>query len=89
MADRMAVFHPEFLEDLTYWIRADRHTALRLMRLVDAVMRDPFEGIGKPEPLKFFLVSCWSRRISEEHRMLYRVRKGQIDFMQARYHYGR
>jgi len=81
------VFHPEFREDLKYWVRTDRKTALRILELVDAAMRDPFEGIGKPEPLKFVLAGCWSRRVTQEHRLVYRVTEDRIDFLQARYHY--
>jgi toxin YoeB len=84
---RSAVFSGRFLEDLRYWIATDRAKALRTLDLVDAVLRDPFQGIGKPEPLKFFLDGAWSRRISEEHRMVYVVRSDRIEFHQARYHY--
>ncbi len=82
-----AVFHPEFRDDLRHWIRVDRKTALRVVDLVEAVLRDPTSGLGKPEPLKFHLRGCWSRRITQEHRLVYLVREGQIDFLQARYHY--
>jgi len=81
------VFHPEFREDLGYWIRTERKTALRVLRLVEDVMRDPFEGTGKPEPLRFYLEGCWSRRVTQEHRLVYLVGKGRVDFLQARYHY--
>jgi len=84
---RVSVFHPEFREDLGHWVRRDRKTALRVLGLVEAVLRDPFEGEGKPEPLKFYLKGCWSRRITQEHRLVYLVRNKQIDFLQARYHY--
>ena len=84
---RLAVFHPEFREDLRYWVRTERRTALRVLELVEAVLRDPFEGIGKPEPLRFYLSGCWSRRITQEHRLVYLVRDERIDFLQARYHY--
>ena len=84
---RLAVFHPEFRQDLRHWVRTDRRTALRVLDLVEAVLRDPLEGIGKPEPLKFYLQGCWSRRIAEEHRLVYLVRGDRIDFLQARYHY--
>jgi toxin YoeB len=57
------------------------------LELVEAVMKDPFDGIGKPEPLKFILAGCWSRRITQEHRLVYRVSETRIDFLQARYHY--
>ena len=84
---RQAVFHAEFREDLRYWVRADRKTALRVLGLVAAVLRDPMTGIGKPEPLKFHLRGCWSRRVTQEHRLVYLVREGRVDFLQARYHY--
>jgi toxin YoeB len=86
-ADRDAVFHPEFREDLRWWVDTDRRTALRILDLIEAVIRDPFAGIGKPEPLKYVLAGCWSRRITQEHRLVYRVTAGRIDFLQARYHY--
>lgn len=87
MSGRVAVFHSEFREDLRYWVRVDRKTALRVLDLVEAVMRDPVLGIGKPEPLKFYLRGCWSRRITQEHRLVYLVRESRVDFLQARYHY--
>ena len=68
-------------------MRSDRSTALRILDLVEAILRDPFEGIGKPEPLRFHLQGCWSRRITQEHRLLYRVGDDRIDFLEARYHY--
>jgi toxin YoeB len=85
--EQVAVFHPEFREDLSYWVRTDRKTALRVLALVEAVLREPRAGIGKPEPLKFYLRGCWSRRITQEHRMVYLVREMKSDFFQARYHY--
>ena len=84
---RLAVFHSEFLEDLRYWVRTERKTALRVLELVEAVLRDPFDGVGKPEPLKFYLHGCWSRRVTQEHRLVYLVRAKRVDFLQARYHY--
>lgn len=85
---REAVFQPEFLEDLRYWVETDRKTALRILNLIEAILRDPFNGIGKPEPLKYFAPGVWSRRVSQEHRLVYLVRDDRIDFLQARYHYG-
>ena len=76
-----------FLDDLRWWIETDRKTALRLLGLVDAVLRDPFSGIGKPEPLRAMGASVWSRRITKEHRLVYRVTDARIDFLQGRYHY--
>jgi toxin YoeB len=84
---REAVFQPEFREDLRYWIRTDRKTALRALDIIEAVMRDPFGGIGKPEPLKYLMAGAWSRRLTEEHRIVYMVSNDRIDFLQARYHY--
>lgn len=86
-ADRLAVFHKEFREDLRYWVETNRKTALRILELVDAALRDPFTGVGKPEPLKHVLAGCWSRRITQEHRLVYRVTESRVDFLQARYHY--
>ena len=81
------MFHLEFRQDLRYWVEADRKTALRILELVEGVLRDPFTGIGKPEPLKHVLRGCWSRRITQEHRLVYKVGERRIDFLQARYHY--
>lgn len=86
-AEREAVFHLEFRQDLRHWVETDRKTALRILELVEAVVRDPFTGIGRPEPLKYVLAGCWSRRITQEHRLVYRVTGRRIDFLQARYHY--
>jgi toxin YoeB len=86
-AEREAIFHPEFRQDLRHWVSTDRKVALRTLDLIDAVLRDPFTGIGKPEPLKYVLAGCWSRRLTQEHRLVYRVSEGRIDFLQARYHY--
>ncbi len=85
--ERQAVFQPEFRDDLKYWVKTDRKTALRVLELVEAVLQDPFTGIGKPEPLKYVLAGCWSRRVTQEHRLVYRVTEDRIDFLQARYHY--
>lgn len=84
---REAVFHPEFREDLQHWVETDRKTALRALKLIEAILRDPFGGIGKPEPLRFGLAGAWSRRLTEEHRIVYLVSSGRVDFLQARYHY--
>jgi len=86
-AAREAVFHPEFREDLRYWVETDRKAALRIFELIEAVLRNPFTGIGKPEPLKYVLAGVWSRRITLEHRLVYKVTGNRIDFLQARYHY--
>ena len=85
--ERKAVFHPEFREDLKYWVRTGRKLALRTLEIIEAIIRDPFTGIGKPEPLKYFMSGVWSRRLTQEHRIVYLVRNDRIDFLQARYHY--
>ncbi|MGB4600155.1 MAG: Txe/YoeB family addiction module toxin [Trichlorobacter sp.] len=84
---RDTVFQPEFREDLRYWVQTDRKVALRAFDLIEAIMRDPFTGIGKPEPLKYLSSGTWSRRLTQEHRIVYLVRDDRIDFLQARYHY--
>jgi toxin YoeB len=68
-------------------VRHDRAVALRVLDLVEAVLSDPFAGIGKPEPLRFYLRGCWSRRITQEHRLVYLVRDDRVGFLQGRYHY--
>src|SRR4030067_3865837 len=84
---REAAFQPEFIEDLRFWVETDRKLALRAFDLIEAILRDPFHGIGKPEPLKYLTPGAWSRRLTQEHRIVYLVRDDQIDFLQARYHY--
>jgi len=84
---RTAVFQPEFIEDLRYRVETDRKLAIRAFDLVAAILRDPFEGMGKPEPLRYLTPGAWSRRLTQEHRIVYLVRGDQIDFLQARYRY--
>ena len=88
-ADREAAISDEFLADLRWWVQTDRRIALRAFDLMESILRDPFMGIGKPEPLRSVGPGVWSRRITEEHRLVYRVRRDRIDFLQARYHYER
>jgi toxin YoeB len=85
--ERSTVFHPEFREDLHYWVEVDRRIALRAFDLIEDILRDPFRGIGKPEPLKYLAADTWSRRLTQEHRMVSLVGADRIDFLQARYHY--
>jgi len=72
---------------MRYWVEVDRRIALRCLDLVVAILRDPFSGIGKPEPLKYLAAGAWSRRLTQEHRLVYLVSDDRIDFLQARYHY--
>ncbi|WP_026922427.1 Txe/YoeB family addiction module toxin [Glycomyces arizonensis] len=82
------VFSEVGWEDYTYWAENDRKTTKRINRLVKEIKREPFTGIGKPEPLKGPLSGWWSRRIDEEHRLVYRVRDDAVEVVQARGHYG-
>ena len=85
--EREAIFHPEFKADLPLWVETNRAVALRIFQLMEAVLRESFADIGKPEPLKYRLAGAWSRRITQEHRLVYRVGGNRVDFLQARYHY--
>jgi toxin YoeB len=80
---------PQFLEDLVHWVSVDPRVAQRLLRLVTEAVRDPFSGIGKPEPLKYRGPAVWSRRLTQEHRVVYLVERDRIVFLQARFHYQR
>jgi len=72
---------------LYYWTKTNRKVAIKVLSLVEAILRDPFDGLGKPEPLKHLAPNTWSRRLTQEHRIVYLVREHRIDFLQARYHY--
>ena len=80
-------FSSRFKEDLAWWFKQDFKKGSKILDLVSAVMQAPFNGIGKPEPLKYMDAGIWSRRIDLEHRLVYRVRNTQIDFLTCRYHY--
>ena len=84
---RETVFQPEFREDLRDWVATDLSIALRAFDLIEAIVHDPSLGIGKPEPLKHRLAGAWSRRLTQEHRIVYLVGDDRIDLLQARYHY--
>ncbi|HQR40930.1 MAG TPA: Txe/YoeB family addiction module toxin [Blastocatellia bacterium] len=84
---RAAVFDAKFREDLRWWVDQERRVALRVLELVEATVRDPFSGPGKPEPLKYILAGCWSRRVTQEHRLVYLVEEDRVTFLQCRYHY--
>jgi toxin YoeB len=84
---RSIELHPRALADLSHWIAEDRRIAARVMALLDHCARDPFQGIGKPEPLKRQLQGFWSRRITGEHRLVYRVSDERIFVLQCRNHY--
>ena len=74
-------------EDLAWWIKQDRGKALRIIGLIKEIEREPFTGIGKPEPLKHDFAGCWSRRIDKEHRLVCQVTDDKIRILACRYHY--
>jgi len=80
-------FDASAFEDLAWWIEQDRDKALKIIKLIKDAQRDPFRGIGKPEPLKYELAGCWSRRIDQEHRLIYQVTSEKIRILACRYHY--
>ena len=81
------VFADQGWDDFTYWVDHDKKIGKRIIRLIKEIEREPFEGIGKPEPLKYDLTGFWSRRITDEHRLVYAVEENQLLIAQARYHY--
>lgn len=83
------LFLPQAWDDYLYWQNQDRKTLKRINRLIQDTCRSPFEGIGKPEPLKHRLTGCWSRRITVEHRLVYLVDENErLVLLQCRFHYG-
>jgi toxin YoeB len=84
---RSLEFDAAAIEDLAWWIQVDRKKALRILRLVQETQADPFGGMGKPEPLKHELAGCWSKRIDQEHRLVYQASAEKIRILACRYHY--
>ena len=84
---RSLEFDPDAFEDLAWWIATDRKRTQRIVRMIREVLREPFAGVGKPEPLKNALVGYWSRRIDQEHRLVYQVFDTKIRILACRYHY--
>ena len=84
---RQAEFDPAAVEDLLWWVEHDRKTAIRTLRLIQETLRSPFEGTGKPEPLRHELKGAWSRRITQEHRLVYVVTEERVRILACRYHY--
>lgn len=80
-------FTPTALDDLRYWLKTDKRQAERVLALLEEIRRTPFEGTGKPEPLRFQLAGCWSRRIDREHRLVYQVEETEIVVIACRYQY--
>ncbi len=80
-------FDSNAFEDLAWWLKQDRKKALRIIELIKEIEREPFSGLGKPEPLKHELKGCWSRRIDKEHRLIYQVVDDKIRILACRFHY--
>jgi len=80
-------FDQHALEDLSWWVERDRKTAVRIFKILTEIQSDPFQGIGKPKPLRRDLKGCWSRRIDDKHRVVYEVFKDKIRILACRYHY--
>ncbi len=85
---RSVTFDPNGFDHPAWWMQQDRKTALRIVMRIKEIQRTPFEGTGKPEPLKHELKGCWSRRITKEHRLVYEVQGNQIRILACRFHYG-
>ncbi|MBC7731587.1 MAG: Txe/YoeB family addiction module toxin [Bacteriovorax sp.] len=81
------IFSDDAWEDSLYWQKQDKRTVERINKLIGEVKREPFAGIGKPEPLRHALSGFWSRRIDDEHRMVYRIEGGALLLAQLRYRY--
>lgn len=81
------IFADQGWDDVCHWVSTDRKILKRLIRLIDECRSTPFEGIGKPEPLRENLSGYWSRRITDEHRLVYKVSEDELWIAQARYHY--
>ena len=82
------VFLPEAEQDLNYWVKTGNKTILKkITHLIEAIANNPYEGIGKPEPLKYRLTGCWSRRINQEHRIIYEVAANKLLVYSVRGHY--
>jgi toxin YoeB len=87
MARRNLTFTPEGWEDYTYWIDQDKKTLKKINKLVGDALRNPFEGLGKPEPLKENYTGLWSRRIDDKNRLVYAVTDGTVRVVGCRFHY--
>ena len=81
------IFHPNAWEDYLFWQSENKIVLKKINRLIKEIIRNPYEGVGKPEPLKFDLSGFWSRRIDQEHRIVYRVKKGELHILTCRHHY--
>lgn len=83
----MLVWASSAWEDYLYWQQTDKKILKRINQLIKEINREPFEGIGDPEPLKHQWTGYWSRRINKEHRLVYKVKENEVLIAQCRYHY--
>ncbi len=81
------IFSDKAWEEYMYWQNTDKQILKKINQLIKDIKREPFEGIGKPEPLKYELSGFWSRRISDEHRLIYEVSESYISIVSCRFHY--
>jgi toxin YoeB len=81
------IFSEQAWEDYLYWQKTDRKVLARINNLIQKIQREPFGGVGKPEPLKHAFTGYWSRRINDEHRIIYKIRDDSVLIAQLRYHY--
>jgi toxin YoeB len=84
---RNITFTPDAFVDFTNWAKQDKKIYRKVVTLIDDVLRQPFAGLGKPEPLKHELKGCWSRRITDEHRLVYKVTDTEVIIVSCRFHY--
>lgn len=82
-------FTPEAWDDYLYWQTQDKKTLKRINKMIKDILRTPFSGIGKPEPLKHYLSGCWSRRIDDKNRLVYKVENDSLWLIQLRFHYNK
>ncbi len=87
MSKRRLVFEEGALEDFKWWVTNDRRIALKILELIEHSVKEPFSGPGKPEALKHDLKGYWSRRINDEHRLVYQVKQDELIVIACRYHY--
>lgn len=87
LVGRYPKFSPQFIDDLGWWYTTDRNKVEKIFELITDATMHPFEGLGKPEPLKYLAPDTWSRRIDLEHRLVYRIQSERIDFLSRRFHY--
>ncbi len=86
---RNIVFEQQAFQDFNNWAKEDKKVYSKIVGLIDDILRNPFGGIGKPEPLKYELKGCWSRRITDEHRLVYRINEDAVTIISCKFHYER